>query len=775
MALALSPIAAAGEPDAAPVDFERHVTGVFGRMGCNAGSCHGSFQGRGGMRLSLFGYDPAMDHEALTRDGLARRVNPLDPDRSLILLKATAQVPHAGGRRFEKGSWAYGVLRSWIAAGARRVEGSGEVAGLAMDPPEHRFDGPGGAIAVRVRARFEGGDEEDVTRFCDFRIQDDAVAEVDPEGNVRSLRPGDTALIVSYRGHVGTARVLVPAELPGGSDYPEPAAGGYIDREVAAKLRRLNIVPSGPASDAEFLRRVTIDTIGTLPAPDDVRAFLADTDPDKRARKIDELLAHPLHAALWATKLSDVTGNNTDALEIPGDKHSQMWHDWLRARVAANQPYDALVRDILRATSRDGSGPEEWLEGIRELEEEATAGYDTEYADRETLDLFWRRQARNTPIEQWGEKVAAAFLGIRLECAQCHKHPFDRWTQEEYRAFANVFGQVAQGASPEAKTLLAEENKVRSEKVKKREKVTFRRIDEVYLADRPRSLRHPATNKPLPAQALGGPEIPVRRGEDARAALADWLTSPENSYFARSFVNRVWGHYLGVGIVDPVDDFAVGNPPSNPALLDALAGDFAARGFDLRHLERTILNSQTYQRSSDVNPTNRFDSRNYSHALVRPLMAEAVVDVLGDALGVRDDFGRVARRGSRAIEIGASRVGNGDLAYAFRIFGRPPRSVACDCERAADPALPQALYLIGDRSVVGKIDPKRGRLKALLASDRTDDEILDELFLATLSRLPTDEDRSLFHDYRASHADRGQAFADTLWALVNTREFVLNH
>ncbi len=348
-----------------------------------------------------------------------------------------------------------------------------------------------------------------------------------------------------------------------------------------------------------------------------------------------------------------------------------MWHDWLRKRVAENRPYDQLVRDILCATSRGNRQPKAWLDEMKELEDQVEKGFETDYVQRPTLDLFWRRQQRNVPIEQWGEKVAAAFMGVRLECAQCHKHPFDRWTQEEYRSFANVFGQLTYGTSSETKRLLDAENKVRRDKKKR---PTFQRIFELYVNDRPRRLlRDPATNKPLTPRALGGPEIPVENGQDAREALCDWLTTPDNPYFARSFVNRVWGHYLGVGIVDPVDDFALGNPASNDKLLDTLAREFVEHGFDIRHLERVILNSRTYQLSSDVNATNQFDTRNYSHALVRPLMAEAVVDVLNDALGVSDDYRRVARPNSRAIEIGASRVNNGDLSYVFRIFGRPPR------------------------------------------------------------------------------------------------------
>ncbi len=762
----------------AKVDFERHVMGLFGKMGCNSGSCHGSFQGKGGFRLSLFGYDPGMDYFDVTRDSMGRRIDRTDPDGSLILLKPSGQITHGGGRRFAKGSWQYQILRQWIISGTPWQKGSGDVASLAITPPEHHFKRIGEVHTITVHARFADGSEENITPFCEFRIQDDAVAEVTSSGQVKSLRPGDTALIVSYRGHITPVRVMVPVEAAPGFHYPDVAAANYIDRAVFAKLRLLNIVPSQPAGDLEFLRRVTIDTIGCLPSPEEVRAFLADRSPDKRARKIDELLNHPLHAALWATKLCDITGNNTDALENPQQfkpKRSQMWYEWLRKRLAENRPYDEIVHGILCATSREGQSPEEWVKQEKRIDEAAEEGNTALYARRASLDLFWRRQQK-VPIEQWGEKTAAAFLGVRLECAQCHKHPFDRWTQNDYRSYANVFSQVAFGSSPEAAKLINDENRQRRNGAKKNNQVI--QFREVFLtANKMQPLRDAATNAVLPAKALGGPEIPIHKGEDAREALFQWLRAPDNPYFARSFANRVWGHYFGVGLVDPVDDFSLANPPSNPQLLDALARDFIDHRFDLRQLERTILNSRVYQLSSVPNATNRLDHNNFSHSFVRRLMAEVVVDVVNTALGVNEDFGRNATElppGSHAIEVGGTRVQNQNLAYVFRTFGRPPRSSACDCERAMEPALPQTLYLMTDSAVLAKLRSPQSRLAKLLAGKKTDGEVLDELFLATLTRLPTAEEKKAFTDYLAK-TDRKTAFTDTLWALINTREFITNH
>jgi hypothetical protein len=798
-----------GERSPSSVDFERHIMGLFGRMGCNSGSCHGSFQGRGGFRLSLFGYDPEKDYTALTRDNFGRRINRVDPERSLLLLKPAGQVEHGGGLRFARDSWQYQLLRDWIINGASWKKGSGAVAAITVTPSEFRFHQAGEVGRLTVKAGFMDGSQEDITRFCDFRTNDDAVAEVGSSGEVKALRPGDTSVVVSYRGNIVAVRVLVPVAQPAGFCYPDLAAVNYIDREVFAKLRGLNIVPSELCSDAVFLRRVTIDTVGSLPSPDEVRAFLADTDADKRLKKIDSLLVHPLHAALWATKFCDITGNNTDALEQPRDmqtKRSQMWHDWFRKRLAENLPYDELVRGVLCATSRDGLSPEEWLKQVNAIDEAGKKGFDTPYAEKPTLDLFWRRQ-QNVPIEQWGEKTAAAFMGVRLECAQCHKHPFDRWTQADYRAYANLFAALGVGSSPDAKNVIDAENNERKKKGKAN-KGQMPLVREVFVsAGRNRALPDPDTNQPLPPQALGGPVVRVERGSDPRVALYDWLHAPDNPFFARSFVNRVWGHYFGVGLVDPVDNFSLANPPSNSKLLDSLANDFLEHRYDIRHLERTILQSRVYQLSSATNRSNNLDRNNYSHAYLRPMMAEVVLDVLNTAVGATENFGGDAPQGARAIEVGSSRVQNASLAFALRVFGRPPRTSACDCQRAPDPALPQTLYRMTDPLLLGKL--QKGRLQQLLASTKTDDQILEELFLATLTRFPTEAEKRHFAAYlesrtndpntneapalkvksgpaavtKAGKRDGGQAgqtarqvaFADALWALINTREFILNH
>ncbi|WP_439629495.1 DUF1549 and DUF1553 domain-containing protein [Gemmata sp.] len=765
------------------VDFERHVMGLLSKVGCNSGSCHGSFQGKGGFRLSLFGYEPGIDFAGLTRDNLGRRITAVKPDESLLLLKATGQAAHDGGMRFGRDSWVYGVFREWVRAGAKWTPGSGAIEKLEVTPKDFALLANDKPLQVKVTATFTDGTTEDITPFCDFRITDDAIAALSPLGQLTPRQPGDAGLTVLYRGSIRAIRVLVPTP-PQRGGYPKVPEVNYVDAEVFAKLKMLNVVPSGLAGDATFLRRVTIDTIGQLPTPEELREFLADKDPKKRERAIDRLLAHPLHAAVWATKLSDVTGNNTQALEQPQPtqpRRSQMWHDWLRKRIADNVPYDQVVRDIVTATSRDGRAPAEWLEDAKKIDAQSEKSFATDYPEKKTLDLFWRRQAQ-VPIEQWGEKVAVAFLGVRLECAQCHKHPTDRWTQDEYWAFANLFSQVTfnntQFSTPDLKKLADEENKLRKENAPKANNNNVLLVRELFVSPTARGARpNPATGRAPTPKALGGPEIPVKPGEDARVKLAEWMTAPENPFFAKSFVNRVWAHYFGIGLVNPVDDFSLANPPTNARLLDALAAAFVKSNYDVRKLEKDVLMSRTYQLDFATNPTNAFDKNNFSHAYVRPMMAEQVVDVLNAALGVSETYTGPDEPlvGKKIVEVGSSRVQNPNLAYALRIFGRPPRTTACDCERAAEPALPQTLFRMTDASILAKFTDKKGRVAALAASKLAPDELADELFLATLSRLPTAEQRADAAEAIRTAKTRADGITDVMWALVNTREFILNH
>ncbi len=864
------------------VDFERHVQGLFGRLGCNAGACHGSFQGKGGLYLSLFGHSPEKDLQAFTREAMGRRISVGSPDASLLLLKATGQAPHGGGKRIDVNSWQYNVLRAWIASGASWKPGTGAVKRLEVTPAELLFERPNDSGRFKVTAEFADGTKEDVTGFCTFQVTDDYVAEFAGPATLRGLRPGDSAVVISYRGNVAAGRVLVKVPMPAGFAYPKIAEVNVVDREVFAKLRKLNIVPSDLSSDEEFLRRVTVDTIGSLPSPDEVRKFIADRDARKRQKKIEELLKHPLHAALWATRFSDITGNNVDQMEQTPtrNKRAKMWHDWFRKRVADNVPYDEIVRGVLTATSRDGLDVEEWVKQVMTIEGQAAAGWDSDYAERKSLDLFWRR--RMFPVEQMGEHTAAAFMGIRLECAQCHKHPFDRWTQDDYHNYAAIFAsvrlsnasdaqqyvskQAAERRKQEAEALAALEKEHATKKKPFEEQIdrdfAERRKEAEEKADREIALKKkdmeakiandpaekqkaardkferdstslrkrmlagvqqeidakkraalasiereyaqkrqalqvrfrtpqgqfrevtigpPVTpprqpNRPAPPprtpKALGGPTF--EDAKDPRVPLFEWMRSPDNAYFARSFVNRVWAHYLGKGLVDPVDNFSVANPPSNGPLLDALAKEFVDSNYDIRKLETLILSSRTYQLSATPNESNRHDRGNYARSYPRRMMAEVVVDVLNTALGVTENFGLEAPPNARAIEVPTNRLQqNQAMANVFRLFGRPTRAVTCDCERPMEPALPQTLYLMTDPVLLKKITD--GRLKDLLASKMSDAEVVDELMLATLSRLPSEREKKRLLDHVQSKGTRQAGFVDVAWALINTREFILNH
>ncbi len=761
------------------VDFERHIMGLLSKVGCNSGSCHGSFQGKNGFRLSLFGFEPGFDAAAITRDNLGRRIDTRNPENSLFLMKAAGSVPHDGGMRFGKDSWVYNIVREWIRQGATHTPGSGAIANLSVSPADFAVIPNEKTLQLRVTATFGDGSQEDITPFCDFRISDDAIAGVSPLGLMTARQSGDAGLTVLYRGTVRALRVLVPSSSKEPAKFPKSA--NFIDSEVFAKLRLLNMSPSAEASDLEFLRRVYIDTVAILPTPEEVRAFLADTASDKRAAKIDELLKHPLHAALWATKLSDITGNSTIALENPVQtqgRRSQMWHDWLRKRMQDNVPYDQIVRGILTATSQDKMTPEEWLEFNNKLDAQLEKGTENTYAEKSTLDLFWRRQAA-VPIEQWSEKVAAAFLGVRLECAQCHKHPTDRWTQDDYWGFANVFAPVVfannQFSSPAAKKLADAENAKRKEGSTAKNNNQIVAVREMFFGGKTTSKAIPMTTRTVGSKSLGGPEMPHKTGTDTRDKLWEWMRDPTNAFFARSFVNRIWAHYYGIGIVNPVDDFSQANPPTNARLLDALAKSFIESDYDIRKLETAILTSRTYQLSAAPNESNKFDKNNYARAYVRPMMAEQVVDVLNSAIGVDEQFAQDAAAGKKMTEVGASRLNNANISYVLRIFGRPPRTTACDCERAMEPALPQTLFRMTDTVLMQKMRSPANRAAKLVKAKMTDEQIVEELFLATLTRMPTEKELEASLKFIKGEKVRLEALQDISWALINTREFILNH
>jgi hypothetical protein len=567
-----------------------------------------------------------------------------------------------------------------------------------------------------------------------------------------------------------------------------PKVANFIDENVFGELRELNVVPSPLCSDTEFLRRLSLTTIGQLPTAAEVRIFVADKQPDKRTRKIEELLRHKLHAAVWANRLSEMTGNSIEILEGPDElkpKRAKMWHDWLRRRIETNVPYDKIVRDILTATSRSDSPIDEWIDSETALVLSARQGFDASYADRPTLDLFWRRGAADKayPVEEIAERVASNFMGVRINCARCHKHPFDHWTQDDYRAFVSIFSEVRFDMSPELRANYADRLEKRRELVLagKDAGPPLPALREVYLAvERHDSTDNDAARMPTP-KALGGPilaesvENQTHRGTafDARAAFVNWLSEPQNPYFARNIVNRVWAYYFGRGLIEPLDALSATNPPSNPKLLDALVADFIQHKYDLRRLEHLILNSTTWQLSSEPNETNVKDHNHFARAYMRVPPAETVIDMWHDAVGISVEFGEDVPKGIHAVEIGPSGLRDKRWDRLLKLFGRSARTLTCDCEPPQGPSIRQTLALMSDSGLMSDIS--KGRLKALLETKLSDEEILDELFLSTVSRWPTADERSTAMQTRPAPAERTQFFEDILWGLVNTQEFITNH
>jgi hypothetical protein len=710
--------ASAVRADAPRVSFQHDIVPLLTRAGCNAGACHGTPQGKNGFRLSLRGYDTRLDYQSLTRDAQGRRINRLQPDASLILLKATAQVPHEGGRRFDRADSGYALLRQWIAQGADDDSATAaRLARLDVTPTNPILEEPAAAQQLRVTAHYSDGSARDVTHLARFSVNDEAVAQVTANGLVEKRKKGEVAVAVEYMSTMATAKVIF-LHKDAGFVWPNPAGQNYVDRHVFAKLRLLQIEPSPLAGDEEFLRRAYLDGIGKLPTPEEARRFLADTDTRKRDKLIDALLERPEFADWWAMKWADRLGCNQ---RFVGKIGAVKYHQWIRQAMLANMPEDEFVRIILTGKGGNYENP--------------PAG-------------FYRR-LRDPQVR--AEEVAQLFLGVRMQCARCHNHPGERWTQEDYHGLAAFFARVQYRNGPFFVQIYDKE-------------------ETVYLT-REGEVTHPRTGEVVAPKFLGGPQPALRPEEDRREVFARWLTGPENPFFARAAVNRIWYHLFGRGIVDPVDDLRSTNPPSNEALLDALAADFVRHGFDRKHLIRTIMKSRTYQLGSQTTATNADDEKYFSHARVRLLGAEQLLDAIGAATDVPEKF--------PGFPLGTAAVAlpDGEYKHPFlEAFGRPARAMACECERDTDTNLTQALQLVGGRLVQDKIHSDVGRVARLIAAGRTDAELVDELFLATLSRHPTEaESRLLVNRLGKSATQRRRVAEDVLWALINHNEFLFQH
>lgn len=795
--------------------FSRHVVPILSKLGCNAGACHGAVQGKAGFRLSLFGVDPRQDHERLVRDMFGRRINRLAPDASLVLLKAAGQVAHGGGKRTEVGSPEYRLLCAWIAAGASLDAVDQSVVRQFVVTPVSQVAKPQDRYPLQVQAVYADGSREDVTALCTFEVVNREVAEVDRAGFVKAVGVGDTALVVRYPGQVAIATLIVTPEKPAAS-FPEVKEHNFIDRHILARLRLLNVQPSEVCDDATFLRRATLDVTGLLPTPEEVRAFLADKDPNKRAKKIDELLDRPGYAALWATKFMDIlrlTGYTPVGFP-PAVQDEYRGYEWLRARFRENVPYDELAERVLLATSREGRNYEAWAdEAAAILKEEAEGKPPATYAARRTLDLFWQRRMA-TDVDH-AIRVGHAFLGLRLQCAQCHRHPNDVWTQDDLLSFANFFMRVPHfnsmagaraKASPEVMTIAEKKaaelsGKAKADFVKQfggREVFILEESSIAKLKNTGASYFNTSKDgfatvtSPLGTQSsqklrlLGETAaLPLPPdGSDRRALVVAWLRRPDNPFFAKAIVNRVWAHYFDRGIIDPPDDLSPLNPPSHPELLQELCAGFIQNKYDLKWLHRTILNSRTYQQSSLSNASNRHDRRNFASFYVRRLPAEVFLDVIDQATGSaglekgdRSVLGGMPA-GIRMLEGGAIFCrGDGASTFALNTFGRPERDVevVCDCERDNQATMLQALYLANHPRVRVKIADKQGRIARLAQESLSDDERITEIFLATLSRSPTAAEMKLSQDYLKQAGSTAKGLEGLLWSLLNTNEFLFNH
>lgn len=713
-------------------DFQQHVSPLLGRLGCNGRACHGSFQGQGGFQLSLFGYDFDADHQSLLAED-SGRVDLGDKLESLILTKPTDADSHEGGERFAHGSWEYWVLRRWIEAGAPYSDKKlKKLERLEVTPRELNFTAAGQQESLTAIAHWEDGTKEDVTCLCRFQSNDTSKADINDQGVVTCGESGDTHVVVSYDNAVVPILAIRPVSEFVGDKYPRIAQRTQVDELVIQKLKKLGVVPSELASDEEFLRRASLDVTGTLPSSGEVLAFAANTDQDKRAKKIDELLKRPGYAAQWTTFLCDITGNNDDQLRnfLPQTiRPENQWYQWIYKRVAENMPYDELVEGIVTATSR--LPDESYAEYCEAMSEICSDSSGEKFAERPGLVHFWARNNFKT-AEDRAIGFAYSFLGVRIQCAQCHKHPFDQWSKNDFDNFEKLFGAVIanqQSLAPDAKKVFAgmiselgvsdslKGNALRKElgeRLKKGDVIPFPEL--VVQRNTKRSPnkgkgKGKAATPPVPQAKLLGSDWVAMDQADVRGKLMDWLRDPNNPYFAKAIVNRVWAQYFSVGIVNPPDDLNLANAPSNEPLLDYLADGFIESGFDLQWLHREILNSDTYQRSWVPNETNQSDRRNFSHSLLRRLPAESAYDAVRVAL-VNNKYAEQARELEvpRALtQPGASAKANSrdDQSYALTVFGRSVRESNCDCDRSSEPSLLQTVFLLNDSAVQGWLGDSR--------------------------------------------------------------------
>ncbi len=730
------PVQVAGVQPKAAVSFRLDVMPILSRAGCNGGACHGAQYGQGSFKLSLFGFAPEDDHPQIVRDAHQRRISLLRPDDSLLLRKPTLEVSHGGGRRFDRDSYDYEVLRRWLEADAPAPQrGEPTVTDLAITPAERVYR-TGDAQQLRVTARYSDGGSRDVTHRARYDSMSDAVAAVSSTGYVQAAGSGQTAVMVRYEGQAKISMAIVPFVV---GRISNPSESGrvenpsytfkprnFIDEQVLRRWQLLGLPPSPPAGDEVFIRRAFLDSIGTLPPPERVKAFLASTDPQKREALVDELLGltgdprRDLYtnewSAYWALKWADLLRVNRNTV---GDGGMWAMHNWIRSSLREHKPIDQFVRELITAQgSVFQSGPANYYRIARQPEDLA-------------------------------ESTAQNFLGVRLQCTKCHHHPFEVYSQSDYYGLAAFFTRVTTKGSLDFGSQGG---------------------DSVVMIRRTGAIRHPRTGQTMQPTPLLDKPVNADEHRDLRRPLADWLTAPGNRLFARNIANRFWGYLMGVGLVESIDDMRATNPPSNPELLEALADHLVREKFDLRRLMRAIMTSRVYQLESTALKGNAGTERFYTHYVVKRLPAEVTLDAINMATLTQEKFAGIPA-GTRAIELPDPNY----ASYFLDVMGRPQRVITCECERTSEPNLAHVLHLVNGDVLNRKLTDANGRAAKLVAAKLSDEQVAGELYLALLSRVPGKEEVAKVSEIIARAPNRREGIEDLLWALCNSREFLFNH
>ncbi len=708
------PVTVKGFGTGRKVDFRTEVMPLLSKHGCNAGSCHGKQSGQNGFKLSLFGFDTDFDYAAITKEARGRRIFPANPDQSLFLLKASGKVPHGGGTRLPAESADYAVVKQWLMAGTpASAPDAPKVARLRVLPTDAVLR-PGQLQQLAIIAEYSDGSTRDVTRQSEFFSNLDVVAAVDADALVKAGKEsGEAAIMARHMGYVAVFKAIVPHGPPLAA-IPDFTPNNKVDELAVAKWKKLGLKPSGLCDDATFIRRVTVDLCGRLPNVAEVKAFLEDKAADKRAKLIDKLLDSGDYPAYFAMKWGGILRNSNLA---GADQAAVAFHNWLKDMIARNRPYDEFVRGIV-----------------------AAAG---EWQDAPAINWLW--QNRDDQLHQVTADVAQIFLGTRLQCAKCHHHPYERWGQADYYGFAGFFTRLG--------------------------RKSFGQPPPYYASATPTTgERDPITGKTPEPKFLDGPLGKFGPDDDPRHALVDWMVKPENPFFAKALANRMWGHFLGRGLVDQVDDLRETNPASNPELLDFLAKDFVEHEFDVKHVIRTILNSRVYQLSAEPTDDNKHDRQNFARYYARRMPAEVFLDAVNATCGTKGGFSGVSAN-ARAVDLPHEGFGS----YFLDTFDRPKRVTVCECERSTGATLGQVLLLANSEEIENKIADGNGRVAKFFKDKKSAAEMVEELYLIALSRSPTTPERKRLTDYIETAKDMQRATEDVLWALLNTREFMFNH